>query len=120
MIGHFVAFKIGITGRLAFDDQGKNRWNEDKYGYCWDGWLKMILLYASPNAHKCIHDGSGRMEDDLIKVFGHLPECENETGGGGGATRTKPHFTYLVVRICPSVRMTPKTSEVRGHMSLIA
>lgn len=100
MLGQWQEFYFGITGRLAFDENQRNRWNDASHGHCWNGWVKMILLYSSPNAHKSIHDGTGRMEDELIQLFQELPECLNQKRGGGGASTTKgqPHFTYLVVR----------------------
>ena len=94
-------FYIGITKRLAYDHKGRNRWNEPGFGHVWHGWQKMILLYASPNAHRAIHDGTGKMEDDLIVLFGKLPGCQNKKRGGGGASRAsrkEPSFTYLIVR----------------------
>ena len=97
LISQWQEFYIGITGRLAFDHRHKNRWTDDGHGHCWKGFVKLIPLYSSPNAHKYIWDGTGKLEDDLLDVFGTLPGCHNKGKGGGGASKTKPHFTYIVV-----------------------
>ena len=102
VLGQWQEFYFGITGRLSLHDEYgrciQNRWNANGFGHCWHGYQKMILLYASPHSNKAIHDASGKMEDDFITIYRHLPGCQNEKGGGGGAADKSPSFCYLAVR----------------------
>ena len=88
-------FKIGITENPYI------RWTNRGFGYARSGdWIGMVLLYAANTGNKHVHDSSGRMETLLIKEFAGLDVgCLNRVGGGGEcASRSSPHFTYVVWR----------------------
>jgi hypothetical protein len=94
MAGH-CEFKIGITENPYL------RWTRDDCGYEHSGdWEEMVLLYAANTGTKHVHDSSGRMEKLLIEAFaGAEVGCINRVGAGGeGASRSSPHFTYVVWR----------------------
>jgi hypothetical protein len=94
LAGH-CEFKIGITENPYL------RWTNSWCGYARSGdWNEMVLLYAANTGSKHVHDSSGKMETLLIKEFAGLDVgCINRVGAGGEcASRSSPHFTYVVWR----------------------
>jgi hypothetical protein len=94
-IAGVVEFKIGITENPYL------RWTRKDCGYKHFGdWEVMVLLYAANTGIKHVHDSSGSMEVLLIDAFAERDcGCINVGKGGEGASRSSPHFTYVVWRL---------------------
>ena len=83
-------FKIGIT------ENPYVRWHDDEFGYGPAGWIGMTLLYYAPFSSALRHGSTGSMERALIVIFRDDDKCKNIAKGGEGASRSSPHFTYVV------------------------
>jgi hypothetical protein len=91
-------FKIGITSHPL------NRWTRADCGYAFYGrdefqFNHMKILWVSEFSHKRFHDGTGRMEIELIKLYNESthPFCINRDGAGGESPpRGTPQFCYVV------------------------
>jgi hypothetical protein len=110
-------FKIGIT------ENPQIRWTNRGFGYARSGdWIEMVLLYAANTGSKHVHDSSGRMETLLIKEFAGLDAgCLNRVGAGGEcASRSSPHFTYVVRRHLYWTHKAETTlkAATKGNMAL--
>ena len=86
-------FKIGITECCRI------RWENDIFGWKWEGMEIMVVLYAAPNSNKHVMYSTGAFEKELIREFARVEGCMNCRGTGGETpSMGSPHFAYVVVR----------------------